>query len=86
MPNNIYSVVMARSKLLYMKCYFRKPKSVMQVKIAQQGPILYVSFSTHTLAVSFYLINFINYDLCLGTSTFTPFAVGCSVLKRTDLI
>ena len=26
------------------------------------------------------------YDLCLGASTFTPFAVGCSVLKKTDLI
>ena len=34
----------------------------------------------------FHFINFINYDLCSGASTFTPFAVGCSILKKTDLI
>ena len=57
--------------------------SVTQVRIAQGGPILYVSFWPHTLADR---LCFINYDLCLGASNFTPFAKAVQVLKRTDLI
>ena len=45
-----------------------------------------LNFLPGTLVVSFYFINFINYDLCSGASTFTPFAAGCSVFKKTDLI
>ena len=53
--------------------------SVTQVKLAQGGPILYVSFWPHTLADR---LCFVNYDLCLGASNFTPFDIGCSSLKK----
>ena len=58
--------------------YTRKPKSDAgeNYLIGQGGPILFVFFWPPTLAASVY---FVNYDLGLGASTFTPFVVGCSV-------
>ena len=51
--------------------------SVTQFKIAQGGPILYVSFWPQTGRVSSIMI-------CFGASNLTLFAIGCSSLKRTD--